>query len=108
MAVLRERIMMVLLVSGCELGDAQNSHQPRGLMIGDVTMQHPVAGIVGDEGDFDLFLGRHQHGVTPLMVWNSGAVAAEHAKAVTVQMHRMPPRGVVAKREQRASTASKC
>src|SRR5258706_7371821 len=56
------------------LGNTQNSHQTRHLMIHDMAMKHPVAGIVSDESAVHGFLGWQQHGVAPLMVWYGGSV----------------------------------
>ena len=69
-------------------------------MIGDVTMQHPVAGIVGHECDVDCLLRRNENGIRPLSVRDLRTIPTQHAEAVAVQMHRMPPRGVIAERQQ--------
>jgi len=61
-------------------------------VIGDVTMQHPVAGIVGNERDVDGFFGWYENGIRPLPMRHGDAIATNDAEAVAVQMHRMPPR----------------
>ena len=63
--------------------------RPADLMVHDVAMQHPVAGIVGDEGDVHRFLRRNEDGVGPLSIGDRGTVALEHPEAVAVQVHRM-------------------
>jgi len=44
-------------------GHAEDRAHARFLMFEDVAVEHPIAGIVGDEGDLGGFLLREQHGV---------------------------------------------
>ena len=41
-------------------------------MVHDMAMQHPVAGIVGDEGDLDGLPGRNQDGISPFAMGDGG------------------------------------
>ena len=68
-------------------------------MVGDVAMEHPVAGVISDEGDFNGLARRHQHRIPPLPTRVGFAVAADDTEAVAVQMHRVPPRSLVAQRQ---------
>src|SRR5262245_10897443 len=75
--------------------DAHRCHHAGGLMLQDVAMDHPVAGIVGDEGDFDVLLRRNQYRVTPLPIGRCPAVARDDAEGMAMQMNRMVERSVV-------------
>src|SRR5260370_41471974 len=83
-------ISILLTVSDVSSCDAEDRHQSGHLMIRDMAMQHPVAGIVGDEGNIDGLFRRQQHSVGPLTMRHRGPVAAQHAEAVAVEMNRMP------------------
>jgi hypothetical protein len=48
------------LVGFFESGDAKDGHQTGDLVVHDVTMQHPAAGIVGDKGALHDVSGREQ------------------------------------------------
>ncbi len=65
-------------------------------MLHDVAVEHPIAGIVRDECDPHPLARADQHGVPPYVMRLRFAVAVEHPEAVAVQMHRVPPRGVIA------------
>ncbi len=56
-------------------------------------------GVIGDERDFDGLARRHEKRIPPLSKWVRFAVTADNAKAVAVQMHRVPPRRLVAQRQ---------
>lgn len=58
-------------------GDADSAHHPRRLVLEDVAVEHPVAGVVGDEGDLDALLRRQQDGVLPFPKADRLAIAAE-------------------------------
>ena len=77
-------------------GDAQDGHHARHLMVHDVAMQHPIAGVIGDKGAFHDISGRQEDGVGPLAMRRQRPIAAEHPEAVAVQMHRMPPCRLIA------------
>src|SRR5215472_611463 len=66
--------------------DTQHCHHPGHLVIGDVTMQHPVAGIIGNERDVDGFFRWYENRVSPLPIRHRRSIAVEHAEAVAVQM----------------------
>src|SRR6516225_1246322 len=76
-------------------GDAENRHHPGHLVVGDVAMEHPVAGVVGYKRDFDRLARRHQHRIPPFPTWVRFAIAADYAEAMPVQMHRVPPCSLV-------------
>src|SRR5260370_39521594 len=65
----------------CRSCDAQDGHQTGRLMVHDVTMQHPVAGIVGDESALHDIFWPHEDRVGPLAERNGRAIAAEQAQA---------------------------
>src|ERR1051326_6470152 len=71
--------MTVLLLDLCDPNDA---HHPGLLVGGDVAMEHPVAGVVGNEGKFGALARRHEHGVAPFLTRVRFAVAACDAEAV--------------------------
>lgn len=77
------------------LYDTDDRHQARFLMTHDVAMKHPVAGVVGNEGNPHFFTRLNQHRIAPRLMWHGGFVAAEDLKAVAMQVHWMPPRGLV-------------
>ena len=54
-------------------------------------MEHPVAGIVGDESNFDLLPRRYQHRVLPFTVRCGLAIACDYPEGMAVQMDRMVP-----------------
>src|ERR1051326_4008678 len=60
--------MTVLPLDLCDPNDA---HHPGFLVVGDVAVEHPVARVVGNEGEFRALARRHEHGVAPLSarVW---------------------------------------
>ena len=58
-----------------------------------MAVQHPVAWIIGDQGDVGRLSRRDEHGVGPLMIGDGRAVAAQHPEAVAMEMHRVPPDG---------------
>src|SRR5258706_15085473 len=63
---------------------ADNGHHPGLLMIGDVAMQHPNPGVIGDEGNLGGFTSRDQNGVPPFPKFVRFAVPADDAEAVPV------------------------
>src|SRR5260370_42254064 len=73
-----------------------------------MAMQHPVAGIVGDEGDIDGLFRWQEHSVGPLPMRHRRPVAAEHTEAMAVEMHRMPERRVIANRQDVALSEVEC
>src|SRR5258707_10109865 len=100
-------ISILLTVSDMSSCDAEDGHQSGHLVIRDMAMQHPVSGIVGDEGDIDDLSRPQQHGVGPLSMWNRRAVAAQHPEAVAVEMHRMPERCLITNGQRVASSELK-
>src|SRR3546814_4196340 len=87
----------------CSSDLPDHAHHAGGLMLQDVTVEHPVARVVGDEGDLHAFPRAHQHGVLPCSVARRRAVAAQHPEGVAVQMNRMVPSGVVGELEHAGS-----
>src|SRR4051812_37705835 len=68
-------------------------------MLEDVAVKHPVAGVVGDEGDFDTLARRQQDGVLPFPESGRLAVTGQHPKGVAVQVHGMVPSRLVGHRD---------
>jgi hypothetical protein len=64
-------------------------------MFKDVTVEHPIAGIVGDKRDLHGLTRRYENCVLPFPVPSRFAVSGEHSKDVTVQVHRVMPGGLV-------------
>ena len=60
-------------------------------MIHDMAVQHPLAGIIRNEGNANRLARAHQHGVAPFVIWYGFPISADHMKAVTMQVHRVPP-----------------
>src|SRR5581483_4933155 len=85
--------------------NADHTHHAALLMLQDVTVEHPVAGVVGDEGDLDLLARSHQHGILPLAILGRCSVAADDAEGVSVQVHWMPPRRLVVHRKHVGTSA---
>src|SRR4051794_8884160 len=74
--------------------DGEAEHHAALVVLGDVAVGHPQAGIADVEQDVDRLPGGHQHGVLPYQAWLDDSVAAEDqeaAGAVDVErmMHRM-------------------
>ena len=57
-------------------------------MLDDVTVQHPVAGIVGDKGNLDLLFRQEKHGVR-VMHRQALLAAADDLERMAVNMDRM-------------------
>jgi hypothetical protein len=66
-----------------------------------VAVDHPPAGVVGDEGDFDALVDADEHGVAQGLVRLLLAVSGEKPKGVTVQVDRMLKRRAVFERDQK-------
>src|SRR5947207_2336239 len=64
--------------------DTANGHHPGLVMVSDVAMEHPVAAVIGDEGDLGSFACGHQHRIPPLPKLVRFAVPADDAKAMPV------------------------
>src|SRR6516164_3413671 len=77
------KISMTVLLVG-SLCDTNDAHHPGLLMVGDVAVEHPVAGMVGDEGEVGALAGRDELRVAPLSEWIQVAVPADHPKVVPV------------------------
>src|SRR5262249_8411624 len=75
--------------------DAHRCHHAGGLMLQDVAMEHPVAGIVGDEGDVDAFFWCGEHRILPLLEPRRHPVPRYHSKRVAMQVDGMMEGGVV-------------
>src|SRR6516164_5560559 len=88
------KILIMILLAG-SLCDANDAHHSGLLVVGDVAVKHPVAGVVGDKGEVGALAWRDEHRVAPLSTGVRLAVPADDPKAVPVQMHRVPPRGLV-------------
>ena len=63
-------------------------------MLDDMAVEHPLPGIVGDEGNADLLVGKKQHGVD-MMHGQASAVGTEHLEAVAVHVDGMQKLGGV-------------
>ena len=58
-------------------------------------MEHPVAGIVGDEGKLGLLARRDENRVAPLAIFGGLTVPRDDAERVPVKMDRVVPGGLV-------------
>src|SRR5262249_271311 len=57
---------------------ADDAHHPALLVVEDVAVEHPVAGVVGDKGNLDALARRDQHRVAPLPILGRPAVSRDH------------------------------
>src|SRR5262245_61976733 len=96
--------MIVLLIS-YRSRNTDDPHHPGFLVIGDMAVEHPVARVVGDEGDFDDLAGRNQCRIAPLATSSRFSVTADDAEAVPMPMHRVPPRGLISQDQDAALPA---
>ena len=65
--------------------DAEIAHHAVLLVLDDVTMKHPVAGIVGDKGYFGYLVGQQEQGVS--MVFGPAQfVRADQLEGMAVNM----------------------
>src|SRR5262249_39476988 len=85
-------------------GDADITHHPGVLVLDDVTMEHPVAGIVGDEGDLHPLLGVDQHGVAEIG-HDLALVRLDDLEGMAVEVDRMGVRRRVDQLEDVAAAA---
>jgi hypothetical protein len=74
--------------------DVEAEHHPALVVLGDVAVRHPAAGICDLEQEVDDLTGRYQHGVLPDEVRLNRSVAAQDQEAacpVDVEgvVHRM-------------------
>jgi hypothetical protein len=67
-------------------------------MFDDMTVQHPVAGIVGDKGRLDLLLRQEKHGIR-VMDRQALPAAADDLERMAVNMDRMQEWRCVLQRE---------
>ncbi len=65
--------------------DPNISHHPRFLMLDQVAMEHPVAGIIGDKGHLHPLARRQKHRVGEVP-GESGLVGREHREAMPVNV----------------------
>src|SRR5207248_5200182 len=79
-----ENSMIVLLSD--RLRDANDAHHAGLLVVGDVAVKHPIAGVVGDKGEVCALARRQEHGVAPLPGCVGFSVPADDAEAVAGQM----------------------
>src|SRR6185437_14386374 len=61
----RNNVCKNIIAASCFSAHADDAHHPAVLMVEDVAMEHPVAGIVGDERDLGALARRNKHGVAP-------------------------------------------
>src|SRR5579875_188803 len=91
---------------GCRCScHTDHGHQPADLVLHDMAMKHPVAGVVRDERDPHALPRADEHRVAPDLIRLGPAIAVEHPKAVAMQVHRVPPRGFVPYVENAAPAA---
>ena len=76
------------------------------MVLQDMAVEHPVAGVIGHERNFDFFSRGHQDSVPPFLVRCSEPVAAYNPKRMPVQVDGMVPRRVVAHPEDIALAQS--
>src|SRR3546814_4086238 len=79
------------LLLDCVSGYSDHTHHAGLQVFEDVAVKHPVAGIVGDEGDVDPLPRCHEHGVLPFAEPRRCAVPGDHSERMTVQVARMGP-----------------
>src|SRR5262245_13237876 len=72
-------------------GNSDHTHHAALLVLQDVAVEHPIAGVVGDERNLHFLTGRHQHRIPPFPQAGRDTVTAEDAERMPVQMHRVPP-----------------
>jgi hypothetical protein len=82
----------------CGSGHPKITHHSALLMFDDVTVQHPVAGIVGDKGNLDLLLRQKKHGVR-VMHRQVLPAAVDDLERMAVNMDRMQEWRCVLQRE---------
>jgi hypothetical protein len=85
-------------------GHPEITHHSALLMFDDMTVQHPVAGIVGDKGNLDLLLRQEKHGIR-VMHRQVLPAAVDDLERVAVNMDRMQEWRCVLQGEQVRATA---
>jgi len=68
--------------------DTEIAHHPVLLMLDNVTMKHPVAGIIGDKGDLGRLVGQKQQRIG-MMLGSAQLVRADQLEGVAVNMDRV-------------------
>src|SRR5690606_33682112 len=81
-------------------------HHAAGLVLQDMTVEHPVAGIVGDEANLGPLARREHDGIEPLAMAGRLAVASKDAKRVPMQVNRMVSSGLIHQVEHIASATA--
>src|SRR5262245_26249967 len=76
--------------------DPDHAHHAAFLVLKDVAVEHPVARVVGHESNLNLLAGGHQDGVLPFAIARGRTVATDDPEGVAVQVHGVPPCGLVA------------
>ena len=72
---------MVPVAVGAPRGDVEAEHHAALVVLGDVAVRHPHAGVGDVEQDVDDLAGPHEHGVLPHQVGLELAVAGEDQEA---------------------------